>query len=65
MWNYFYKTKVILNTNYITNYDIINNESKIEYVHRTKLAEQYKRDPNIRQEASKKANYKCFLTKIT
>ena len=71
IWKDFYKTGVIgcniedenvLFQNFRQHYiDIQNTESEIEYVHRTKLVEEYKRDPQIRQEALKKANYKCFF----
>lgn len=35
----------MINTNDVINYDIINNEGEIEYAHRAKLGELYKRDP--------------------
>ena len=71
IWKDFYKTGVIgcnieddnvLFQNFRQHYiDIQNTESEIEYVHRTKLVEEYKRDPQIRQEALKKEKYKCFF----
>ena len=51
----------MIDVSYVLNNDVIKNESEIEFIHRTRIVEEYKRDPKIRQEALEKSNYKCFF----
>ena len=73
MWNYLQKTGKILdicieNNNLFTNFkgiykDIKTTESEIEYVHRTRLVEQFERSQAIKNQALLQQNYQCFFDK--